>query len=281
MTQSIESADLWHQLTTLFERGPAVVLTGAGVSTDSGVPGYRDEAGAWMGAAPMQFRDFAASLEARQRYWARSFAGFSRMADAMPNAAHTALAALERAGHLRLLVTQNVDGLHQRAGSERVLDLHGLLSRVVCIHCAHEMTRRALQARLAELNPQWIATDGLIRPDGDAELGDYDYRRFVIADCPTCGGPLKPDVVFFGERVPPERHAMANAAIAEAAVLLVVGSSLMVNSGYRLVRTAEQHATPVVVLNRGITRADATAILKLEGNAGVLLGELVARLATT
>jgi NAD-dependent SIR2 family protein deacetylase len=129
------------------------------------------------------------------------------------------------------------------------------------------------------LNPAWTAIDGLIRPDGDVELGDYDYQRFVIAGCPTCDGPLKPDVVFFGERVPPERHAQANTAIAEAALLLVVGSSLMVNSGYRLVRTAEQHEVPIVVFNRGLTRADAAASLKFEGNAGALLSELAARLS--
>lgn len=278
MNQPSDPTELWRRLTAHFARGPVVVLTGAGVSTDSGVPGYRDETGAWMGAAPMQFQDFERSPEARQRYWARSFAGFARMAGATPNPAHLALASLERAGHVRLLVTQNVDGLHQRAGSRQVLDLHGALSRVVCIQCAHSMTRRALQARLSELNPEWSATDGLIRPDGDVELGDYDYHRFVIAECPQCAGPLKPDVVFFGERVPPERHAQANAAIAEAALLLVVGSSLMVNSGYRLVRTAEQHDVPIVVINRGQTRADAVAELKLEGNAGALLSELVARL---
>lgn len=278
--QQPEPRALWQQLATYFARGPAVVLTGAGVSTDSGVPGYRDETGAWMGAAPMQFRDFTASPEARKRYWARSFAGFGRMAGATPNRAHTALADLEHAGHLQLLVTQNVDGLHQRAGSQRVLDLHGVLSRVVCIQCAHTMTRRALQARLSELNPEWVAGDGLIRPDGDFELGDYDYRRFVMADCPMCAGPLKPDVVFFGERVPPERHARANAAITEAGLLLIVGSSLMVNSGYRLVRTAEQCGVPIVVFNRGQTRADASAALKFEGNAGVLLSELAQQLST-
>ena len=268
----------WPHLTALFARGPGVVLTGAGVSTDSGVPGYRNEAGAWMGAAPMQYRDFVRSVEARQRYWARSFAGFGRIADAQPNSAHTALADLERLGHVHLLVTQNVDGLHQRAGSDRVLDLHGRLSEVVCLNCGSTLTRRALQAQLTELNPGWRSGSGVARPDGDVELGDQDYTKFAVADCARCGGILKPDVVFFGERVPPDRHARANAAIAEAAVLLVVGSSLMVNSGYRLVRTAQQRGVPVVVFNRGTTRADASATLKVDGNAGTLLGQLVEQL---
>lgn len=281
MDLTSELSATWRRLVELFTRGPAVVLTGAGVSTDSGVPGYRDETGAWTGAAPMQYSDFANSPEARQRYWARSFAGFSRMTNATPNPAHIAIAQLERAGRVSLLITQNVDGLHEHAGSQQVLNLHGVLSRIVCIQCGHSLARRALQARLSELNPEWIATDGVFRPDGDVELGDYDYQRFVVADCPNCAGPLKPDVVFFGERVPPERHTAANAAIAEAGLLLVAGSSLMVNSGYRLIRTAEQHGTPIVVINRGQTRADAVAALKLHGNAGALLTELVARLSTS
>lgn len=278
MTTDVIPDKLSNEIGALFARGPAVVLTGAGVSTDSGVPGYRDEAGAWLGATPMQFGDFEGSSEARQRYWARSFAGYSRMASAAPNRAHTALRELERRAHVLLLVTQNVDGLHERAGSTRVLELHGSLSRVVCTHCNHQTTRRELQTRLTELNPGWKATPGALRPDGDLELGTYDYATFNVAGCPECGGVLKPDVVFFGERVPVERHLQANAAIAEAALLLVVGSSLMVNSGFRLVRTAEQHNVPIVVFNRGKTRADGAATLKLDGNAGELLETLLMRL---
>lgn len=268
----------WSRLTQLFGRGPAVVLTGAGVSTDSGVPGYRDETGAWLGATPMQFRDFEGSPEARQRYWARSFKGFSRMTYAEPNRAHLALAELERAGHVSLLVTQNVDDLHRRAGSERLLDLHGRLSRVVCLSCGQSSSRSALQDRLASINHDWKAGNGVIRPDGDVELEHSAYQRFEVADCEHCGGTLKPDVVFFGERVPVERHAQSNLAIETAGLLLVVGSSLMVNSGFRLIRTAERAGVPIAVLNRGTTRADTTAAVKLEGNAGALLTELAAAL---
>lgn len=258
----------------LLNAGPVVVLTGAGVSTDSGVPGYRDETGAWMGAAPMQFSEFMASREARQRYWARSYIGFARMGHAEPNLAHVALERLERAGFVRLLVTQNVDGLHQRAGSRAVLDLHGRLSQVLCMSCGQVVTRRWVQAALDEINVGWRPDVGTLRPDGDADVVHHDVTHFAIVDCPTCGGVLKPDVVFFGERVPPERHARANEEIERATALLVVGSSLVVNSGFRLVRRAQHAAVPVVVVNRGVTRADACAYSKIEGNAGELLAEL-------
>ncbi len=264
----------WAGVLHLFRRGPVVVLTGAGVSTDSGVPGYRDEEGAWMGAAPMQFSDFMASHAARQRYWARSHIGFARMGNAEPNLAHRALHRLEQAGYVRLLVTQNVDGLHQRAGSREVLDLHGRLSEVLCMSCGHSVRRAWLQQALDNANAGWRPTIGLMRPDGDAEVDASDASQFEVVDCPNCRGILKPDVVFFGERVPPERHARANAAIEGASALLVVGSSLMVNSGFRLVRTAERSGVPVIVVNRGLTRADANALLKLEGNAGALLDAL-------
>lgn len=268
----------WPQLLELFARGPAVVLTGAGVSTDSGVPGYRDEHGTWLGAAPMQFQDFERSPAARQRYWARSFVGFARMAHATPNPAHLALAKLERTGRVSLLVTQNVDDLHRRAGSERVLDLHGRLSRVVCLQCGASITRSALQDRLASLNHDWYAGNGSLRPDGDVELERPAYQTFEVADCEQCGGALKPDVVFFGERVPVERHAQCNAAIESSGLLLVVGTSLVVNSGFRLIRTAERCGVPIAVLNRGTTRADAAATVKLDGNAGALLSRLAAAL---
>ncbi len=276
---SIGPTNQWQLLADLFTRGPAVVLTGAGVSTDSGVPGYRDETGTWLGAAPMQFADFTRSPLARQRYWARSYAGFSRISRAQPNPAHVAIARLEQANHVALLVTQNVDTLHQRAGSKRVLDLHGRLDQVMCLSCGHQLSRVSLQQSLKDLNPMWDLSGGEIRPDGDVELGQVDYSRFTVPGCANCGGVLKPDVVFFGERVPPERHQLANAAIAQAGLLLVVGSSLVVNSGFRLIRTATQSQVPVVILNRGVTRADATATLKLEGNAGELLQQLLVQLA--
>jgi NAD-dependent SIR2 family protein deacetylase len=268
----------WRPVLPYFQRGPVVVLTGAGVSTDSGVPGYRDENGAWMGASPMQFADFMASKAARQRYWARSHVGFARMGNAQPNSAHHALQRLEQAGHVRLLVTQNVDGLHQRAGSRAVLDLHGRLSQVVCTSCGQMWARQWLQETLDERNARWRPSIGALRPDGDAEVEAYDVSAFQLVDCPRCEGILKPDVVFFGERVPAERHARANAAIEQASLLIVVGSSLMVNSGFRLVRTALHANVPTVVANRGVTRADNTALLKLEGNVGALLQGLCAEL---
>lgn len=276
------SRDTWLELMRLLERGPAVVLTGAGVSTDSGVPCYRDENGNWKGSAPMQFTTFTRSPLARQKYWARSYVGFGRIMHAQPNAAHHALAHLERSGRLKLLVTQNVDTLHQRAGSEQVLDLHGRLDQVVCLTCGSRISRHAHQRALEELNDgrwTWQHNADEARPDGDVELGARNYEDFAVPACSQCGGVLKPDVVFFGERVPPERHARANAEISSASLLLVAGSSLTVNSGYRLVRTALQHRVPVVLLNRGVTRADDSATLKLEGNAGELLQELVARVA--
>lgn len=258
----------------LLREGPIVVLTGAGVSTDSGVPGYRDETGAWMGAAPMQFSEFMASREARQRYWARSYVGFARIGRAQPNRAHVALERLERAGFVRFLVTQNVDGLHQRAGSRAVLDLHGRLSQVVCMSCGQTVRRQWVQTVLEERNMGWRPEVGTLRPDGDVDVAAHDVAHFEIVECPTCDGILKPDVVFFGERVPPERHARANAEIERATALLVVGSSLVVNSGFRLVRSAQHAHVPVVVVNRGFTRADTCAFCKLEGNAGELLGAL-------
>lgn len=268
------------QLVELFARGPAVVLTGAGVSTDSGVPGYRDETGRWLGGAPMQFQEFAGSATARRRYWARSFAGYSRIENAKPNRAHVALAKLEQANRVALVVTQNVDGLHQRAGANRVLDLHGRLDRIVCLGCGRQTDRGTHQQLLRDLNPNWSLTDGAMRPDGDSELGDADYSAFEVPDCTKCGGMLKPDVVFFGERVPLPRHAQSNAAIERAGLLIVVGSSLMVNSGYRQVRTAERAGVPIVVFNRGLTRADASAALKLDGGAGELLQRLLQLLTT-
>jgi NAD-dependent SIR2 family protein deacetylase len=277
MTLSID-ADL-TVLQGLLASGDWIGLTGAGVSTDSGVPGYRDETGVWLGASPMQFSEFAGSEAARRRYWARSLVGFERMNAAVPNLAHYALAALEAMGHLSLLVTQNVDGLHQRAGSKRVLELHGRLAQVVCLTCDVYTERNVFQTELRRLNPDWQAKSGVSRPDGDAEIEEAALDAFRVPMCANCGGLLKPDVVFFGERVPVSRHRLVQEQMNEARGLLVVGSSLMVNSGYRIVRAAEQAKLPIVVINRGRTRADAVARLKCEGNAGTLLSQLVTRLS--
>jgi NAD-dependent SIR2 family protein deacetylase len=252
-----------------------MVLTGAGVSTDSGIPDYRDEAGAWKRPEPMKFQQFSGSLSARQRYWARSLVGFSLIDSAKPNLAHQALASLERRLGLELLVTQNVDGLHQEAGSRAVLDLHGRLNLVECLSCRSELPRAEFQQRLASLNPAFAFEHFHAAPDGDADLSGADYRQFLVPPCQRCGGVLKPGVVFFGESVPAVRVRRAMGALDACDALLVVGTSLMVFSGYRFVRAAAERKIPIYIINRGKTRADAHAALKLEDPVSELLPEVV------
>ena len=259
-------------LAALLRAGDVVVLTGAGVSTDSGIPAYRDEAGQWKQSPPMQFRDFTGSELSRQRYWARSMVGWQRMAAASPNAAHHALAEWERRGALRLLITQNVDGLHSAAGSELVIDLHGRLDRVICLSCRELSPRVELQARLVDKNPEFLGQSFVARADGDVELA-VDYERFQLAACAACGGVLKPDVVFFGENVPAARVESAMAALNGARALVIAGSSLMVFSGFRFARAASRLGVPVVVVNRGKTRADEMSALRVAGNVGQVLSE--------
>jgi len=232
-----------------------LVLTGAGCSVASGIPDYRDARGDWKHARPVMFRDFMDRPAVRQRYWARSFAGWPRFARAAPNAAHQALARLEAGGAVTGLITQNVDGLHQRAGQRAVIDLHGRLELVRCMGCGTSSARALLQERLQELNPAFTAGNARPAPDGDAEP-EAGRAGFRVPDCDACGGILKPDVVFFGEAIPRERVEASLAAVAAADALLVVGSSLMVFSGYRLVRSALQRGIPVLALNLGRTRAD-------------------------
>jgi NAD-dependent SIR2 family protein deacetylase len=251
-------------------RGEVVVLTGAGVSTDSGIPAYRDEEGRWQQSAPMQFRDFTGSILSQKRYWARSMVGWERMAKAPPNQAHRALAEMEQSQMLRLLITQNVDGLHSAAGSERVVDLHGRLDRVICLDCKSLSPRSELQARLVAQNPEFLGQSFVARADGDVELA-VDYERFALAACSACGGVLKPDVVFFGENVPAPRVQTAMASLEGARALVIVGSSLMVFSGFRFARTASRLGVPIVIVNRGKTRADELSTLRLAGNVGELL----------
>ncbi|MBA1147632.1 NAD-dependent protein deacetylase [Ectothiorhodospiraceae bacterium WFHF3C12] len=251
------------------------VLTGAGCSTGSGIPDYRDNDGAWKRSPPMQWQLFRSSGPARRRYWARSFVGWPRVAAARPNTAHAALAALAgRVPGLRL-VTQNVDGLHQRAGSSRVIDLHGRLDRVLCLDCGVVEPRAAYQERLGSLNPAWRTDDGPMAPDGDADLGETGYEDFRVAACARCGGIVKPDVVFFGENVPRERVAESFAALEAADAVLVVGSSLMVWSGYRFVRRARALGIPVAVLNQGRTRADDEVDLKVSACCTEVLPALI------
>ncbi len=257
------------------------VLTGAGISTGSGIPDYRDRDGNWKHAKPMQFGEFKGTLSGRRRYWARSYVGWQRMSSAVPNAAHVALATLEALGRIEHIITQNVDGLHSHAGSERVVDLHGRLDRVICIDCGWQQERPEWQSTLEAANPSWHRTVQGFRPDGDALLDDEDTETFDVPGCPACGGIVKPDVVFFGENVPVERVETAYSAVARSDALLVVGSSLMVYSGLRFPRRAHEHGKPVAILNHGRTRADDLASLKLDSDCGPTLDSAVGMLRSS
>jgi NAD-dependent SIR2 family protein deacetylase len=257
-----------------------VVITGAGCSTASGIPEYRDKDGVWKGAQPMLYEDFVSKADARRRYWARSLNGYERIAAAAPNDAHLALARLEAFGRVRLLITQNVDGLHGRAGSANVLELHGGLHRVVCLTCRARGAREDLQCTLKALNPGWTGLAAALRPDGDAQLSAERYDDFNVPDCPHCGGILKPDVVFFGESVPKPRASEAMAAIRDADTVLVVGSSLTVLSGFRLAREAWRLGIPVAAINRGRTRADRFLSPKVDSACDAALESLLASLSS-
>lgn len=233
-----------------------VALTGAGCSTGSGIPDYRDGEGAWKRKEPVRFQQFIGSERVRQRYWARSMVGWTLVERARPNPAHEALAALEAAGRLRYVVTQNVDGLHQKAGSVRVNDLHGRVDQVICLSCETVSPRASFQRRLLEANPSWEHHHAGFAPDGDADLYGVRFDAFRVPRCPRCDGMLKPDVVFFGESVPRARVDEAMASVEASDLLLVVGSSLMVWSGYRFVKRARDRGIGVSAVNLGRTRAD-------------------------
>ncbi len=239
------------------------VLTGAGCSTDSGIPDYRDADGAWKRKPPVMFRAFMDDLATRKRYWARSLIGWRHFRHAAPNEAHRALARLEQRGRIELLVTQNVDGLHQAAGSQAVVDLHGRVDRIRCMRCEVRSPRSTMQAALLSRNPGWETLDARIAPDGDADLESVDFSAFEVPDCPHCGGILKPDVVFFGESVPHERVEAAMAALARCDAMLIVGSSLMVYSGYRFAHAAAERGKSIAAVNLGRTRADDLLTLKV------------------
>jgi NAD-dependent SIR2 family protein deacetylase len=247
------------------------VLTGAGCSTGSGIPDYRDADGEWKRGRPVMLHDFLTSARARQRYWARSLVGFRRMSTARPNDAHRALTELESQGRVTRLVTQNVDGLHQAAGNRNVIDLHGRVDVVRCLACERRVARDEVQAALVERNPSFAALDAIEAPDGDAALDGIDFAAFVVPTCNACGGLLKPDVVFFGERVPPQRVQQAFAALEDADAMLVVGSSLMVYSGYRFAEAAAAAGKPVAAVNLGRTRADHLLALKISAPCGEIL----------
>ncbi|TKC92358.1 NAD-dependent protein deacetylase [Trinickia terrae] len=255
------------------------VLTGAGISTDSGIPGYRDEHGRWMRSQPIQLQEFLGSEQARRRYWARSMVGWPVVGRAQPNAAHRALAELGQAGRIGRLVTQNVDGLHQRAGSADVIELHGSIGRVACLACGAEHERAAIQPRLVADNPALLDAVAAPAADGDAHLEWHDLESFRIPACPHCGGMLKPSVVFFGESVPRERVDAASAALEKADAMLVAGSSLMVYSGYRFCVWAQKMGKPIAAINLGHTRADPLLALKVQAPCGEALTSLAERVA--
>ncbi|GGW55024.1 NAD-dependent protein deacetylase 1 [Streptomyces lucensis JCM 4490] len=243
--------------------GKVLVLSGAGISTESGIPDYRGEGGSLSRHTPMTFQEFTAGAQARRRYWARSHLGWRTFGRARPNAGHRAVAAFGRHGLLSGVITQNVDGLHQHAGSEGVVELHGSLDRVVCLTCGAFSPRRELARRLQAANAGFAPVAAGINPDGDADLTDDQVGDFRVVPCTVCGGILKPDVVFFGEAVPPGRVEHCRELVREAASLLVLGSSLTVMSGLRFVRQAAQAGKPVLIVNRDPTRGDRHAFTRV------------------
>jgi NAD-dependent SIR2 family protein deacetylase len=251
------------------------ILTGAGCSTGSGIPDYRDADGEWKRARPVTFQAFMGQENTRRRYWARGMIGWRRFREARPNACHRALARLEAMGGSELLVTQNVDRLHQAAGSARALDLHGRLDLVRCMGCERRTARDDFQKELERLNPGWLEVEALQAPDGDADLDGVDFSGFHVPSCPACGGLLKPDVVFYGENVPRPRVDEASRHLARADAVLVVGSSLMVYSGFRFVEAAARAGKPVAAVNLGRTRADEALALKVESPCETALAFLL------
>jgi NAD-dependent SIR2 family protein deacetylase len=274
-----------------------VALTGAGCSTESGIPDYRGVDTPPRSRPPIQHREFVDRPDARRRYWARSLLGWPRLAAARPNAGHAALARLERSGSVSGLITQNVDGLHGAAGSHRVVELHGAIARVRCLACGALTSRASLQERLLAANPAWRRVTGrgdgdgdlvgradddpiaAIAPDGDADLADHLIADFRIISCEACDGTLMPDVVFFGGSVPRATLDAAWHAFDGGEVLLVVGSSLSVFSGYRFVRRAAERSMPIAILNRGPTRGDPHATIRVEARAGDALAAIADALA--
>jgi len=254
-----------------------VALTGAGCSTESGIPDYRG-GGRTGPRNPIQHDAFMKKADVRRRYWARATLGWVRFSGAEPNDAHRALAALERAGRVAGVITQNVDRLHQRAGSRRVVELHGALAEVICLRCGRDEPRQEVQARMVDANPGWLETAPEIHPDGDAELDAERVAGFTVVGCRSCGGELKPDVVFFGGTVSEPTLAAAWDLFAAAEALLVVGSSLAVFSGFRFVRRAQEQGLPIALVNIGPTRADEIAAVKVSAPAGAILPRLAATL---
>jgi NAD-dependent SIR2 family protein deacetylase len=263
-------------MTEILGGGGVVVLSGAGLSTESGIPDYRGPSGRARRGQPMTYQEFTTSAAARQRYWARSHLGWRHITGAAPNAGHHAVAALERHGLLRGIITQNVDGLHQAAGAAAVTELHGSLHRVVCLSCWRRTRRLALDERLRAANPSWAPAFAEVNPDGDVAL--EETAGFMVVDCEECGGLLKPDVVFFGENVPKPRVAACYDLVSSASSLIVLGSSLTVMSGFRYVRHAASLGIPVVIVNQGATRGDDLAMATVDAPLGPALTAAVREL---
>lgn len=260
--------------------GRVLVLSGAGLSTESGIPDYRGAAGSLRKHTPMTYDEFTGSVEGRRRYWARSHLGWRTIARAAPNTGHHAVAELHARGHVSGVITQNVDGLHQAAGTPDVVELHGSLDRVVCLGCRTVSPREDLDRRLRAANPAFEATATRINPDGDVDLPEHEVRSFRLVACADCGtGVLKPDVVFFGENVPRQRVDQCYRLVDSADALLVLGSSLTVMSGLRFVRHAATAGKPVLIVNQGETRGDAHATVRVDLPLGHALTTLLAHLS--
>lgn len=272
-TDSAAGSDA-QRVSRLLDRGSVVVLTGAGLSTSSGIPTYRDHDGRWKRTPPINHSDFLRSASTRRRYWARSFLGWPIVGQAAPGRGHRALAHLESLERVALIITQNVDGLHQKAGSRSVLELHGGLARVLCLACGQTWPRAAMQEWMSTDNPGIAGAAAGIAPDGDADVAGEFAAGFYAPACPSCGGILKPDVVFFGDSVPKDRVGTAINAIDTARGLLVVGSSLMVYSGFRFVEHAHKRGKPVMAINLGKTRADHLLEAKVQEDCDQFLHRL-------
>ncbi len=278
MTATTYSDDAQRLINFLRAHPRVTALTGAGISASSGIPTYRDDQGRWLRSDPIQHQAFVSSESSRKRYWGRSAVGWPAVQRARPNEAHRALARLEAIGAVSTVITQNVDRLHQRAGSSDVIDLHGRLDRVVCLDCGTGLDREALQQRLLADNPMLQSNAATPRPDGDADIDDALVEQVTVPDCAACQGVLMPDVVFFGGSVPRQRVDRGMQAVADSDALLVIGSSLKVYSGYRFCRRADELGKPIAIINPGVTRADGLATLKLEQPCGPLLSGVLAAL---